>query len=80
MISPATFSVDLFCFTLLNVLNILLFVLFQLVAYFAERLISRGTLLRNRVMQKRSFDQVHGTTDSKGNLIPVYHIVDLICV
>lgn len=30
----------------------------ELVAYFAERLISRGTLLRNRVMQKRSFDQI----------------------
>ena len=32
---------------------------FQLLAYFAERMISGETLRRNAVMQKRTGDQVH---------------------
>ena len=50
-------------------------VLFQIVGYFAERLISRETLQRNSVMQKScAGDQVHGTTELTKNLIPFYHI------
>ena len=49
-------------------------VLFQIVGYFAERLISRETLQRNSVMQKScADDQVNGTTELTKNLIPFYH-------
>ena len=50
-------------------------VLFQIVGYFAERLISRETLQRNSVMQKScAGDQVNGTAEFTKNLIPFYHI------
>ena len=49
-------------------------VLFQIVGYFAERLISRETLQRNSVMRKScAGDQVNGTTELTKNLIPFYH-------
>jgi len=39
-----------------------LFALFQLLAYFSERLISKETLERNAVMQRKYEDQVQLTT------------------
>ena len=53
-------------------------VLFQIVGYFAEPLISRETLQRNSVMQKScAGDQVNGTSELTKNLIPFYQLMAL---
>ena len=63
MLLPATFSV-IFFFCPMQGTKYNFIVLFQIVGYFAERLISRETLQRNSVMQKSyAGDQVNGTTE-----------------
>lgn len=63
-------------FALCKILNVILFDFFQLVAYFAERSISRETLKRNAVMQKRTGDQVNGTTQLEKNLMRVKILIN----